>query len=212
MTGLAACPGKWMSGNWRPCAAPPVSRRSTVHEAVLRPRVQPRRAAGDRPNDRTQPPSQTHAAVAPGVRAVELVPPCWPARRDELSGGDAAHADAWPWNEPVARCHCPGCTPMAGSPIRYRVHAGDRRVALPSCGAGAWKLADGERFIGWSQSGKSVRGAGQSSAAAISRPIVVVPPADRANGSPPCMRAIAATMARPRPWLASLCRRELSTL
>jgi len=50
----------------------------------------------------------------------------------------------------VARYHYLGYTPMSGSQIRYSVHAGDRLVALLSFGASAWKLADRERFIGWS--------------------------------------------------------------
>ena len=54
------------------------------------------------------------------------------------------------WNEYVARYHYLGYTPLSGSQIRYSVHAGDRLVALLSFGACAWKLADRERFIGWS--------------------------------------------------------------
>jgi hypothetical protein len=54
------------------------------------------------------------------------------------------------WNEYVARYHYLGYTPMSGSQIRYSVHAGDWLVALLSFGASAWKLADRERFIGWS--------------------------------------------------------------
>lgn len=54
------------------------------------------------------------------------------------------------WNEYVARYHYLGYTPMSGSQIRYSVHACDRLVALLSFGASAWKLADRERFIGWS--------------------------------------------------------------
>jgi Domain of unknown function (DUF4338) len=54
------------------------------------------------------------------------------------------------WNEYVARYHYLGYTPMSGSQIRYNVYAGDRLVALLSFGASAWKLADRERFIGWS--------------------------------------------------------------
>lgn len=54
------------------------------------------------------------------------------------------------WNEYVARYHYLGYTPMSGSQIRYSVHAGERLVALLSFGASAWKVADRERFIGWS--------------------------------------------------------------
>jgi hypothetical protein len=53
------------------------------------------------------------------------------------------------WNEYVARYHYLGYTSMSGSQIRYSVYAGDRLVALLSFGASAWKLADRERFIGW---------------------------------------------------------------
>lgn len=53
------------------------------------------------------------------------------------------------WNEYVARYHYPGYTPMSGSQVRYSVHAGERLVALLSFGASAWKLADRERYIGW---------------------------------------------------------------
>lgn len=54
------------------------------------------------------------------------------------------------WNEFVARYHYLGYTPMSGSQIRYNVYAGEQLVALISFGASAWKLADRERFIGWS--------------------------------------------------------------
>ena len=53
------------------------------------------------------------------------------------------------WNEYVARYHYMGYTPMSGSQIRYNIYAGQRLVALMSFGASAWKLADRERFIGW---------------------------------------------------------------
>lgn len=58
-------------------------------------------------------------------------------------------ADSRLWNEYVARYHYLGYTPMSGSQIRYSVYCGDRLVALLSFGASAWKLADRERFIGW---------------------------------------------------------------
>ena len=55
------------------------------------------------------------------------------------------------WNEYIARYHYLGYTPMAGSQSRYFVFAGERRVALLSFGASAWKLAARERFIGWQE-------------------------------------------------------------
>ncbi|MCM0607389.1 MAG: DUF4338 domain-containing protein [Ideonella sp. WA131b] len=53
------------------------------------------------------------------------------------------------WNEYVARYHYLGYTPLSGSQIRYNVYAGEQLLALLSFGASAWKLADRERFIGW---------------------------------------------------------------
>jgi hypothetical protein len=49
----------------------------------------------------------------------------------------------------VARYHYLGYTPLSGSQIRYNVYAGEQLLALLSFGASAWKLADRERFIGW---------------------------------------------------------------
>ncbi len=59
------------------------------------------------------------------------------------------------WNEYVARYHYLGYTPMSGSQMRYNIFAGERLVALISFGASAWKLADRERFIGWSEEQRS---------------------------------------------------------
>ncbi len=68
----------------------------------------------------------------------------------KLSIVDGRGAASRLWNEYVARYHYLGYTPMSGSQIRYNVHAGERLVALLSFGASAWKVADRERFIGWS--------------------------------------------------------------
>ena len=59
------------------------------------------------------------------------------------------------WNEYVARYHYLGYTPMSGSQMRYNIFAGEHLVALLSFGASAWKLADRERFIGWSEEQRS---------------------------------------------------------
>ena len=59
------------------------------------------------------------------------------------------------WNEYVARYHYLGYTPMSGSQMRYNIFAGERLVALLSFGASAWKLADREHFIGWSEEQRS---------------------------------------------------------
>jgi hypothetical protein len=58
-------------------------------------------------------------------------------------------ADSRLWNEIMARYHYLGYTPLSGSQIRYNVYAGEQLLALLSFGASAWKLADRERFIGW---------------------------------------------------------------
>lgn len=53
------------------------------------------------------------------------------------------------WNEFMARYHYLGYTPMSGQQLRYAVYAGDQLVALLGFAAAAWKLADRERFVGW---------------------------------------------------------------
>ncbi|BAU57422.1 hypothetical protein HH1059_07310 [Halorhodospira halochloris] len=62
--------------------------------------------------------------------------------------GNAAQSRCW--NEYIARYHYLGYTPLDGHQIRYNVYAGEQLVALLGFGASAWKLADRERFIGWS--------------------------------------------------------------
>jgi len=54
------------------------------------------------------------------------------------------------WNEFIARYHYLGYTPMSGHQLRYSVYAGAQLVALLGFAAAAWKLADRERYIGWS--------------------------------------------------------------
>lgn len=54
------------------------------------------------------------------------------------------------WNEFIARYHYLGYTPMSGQQLRYSVYAGDQLVALIGFAAAAWKLADRERYVGWS--------------------------------------------------------------
>ena len=44
---------------------------------------------------------------------------------------------------------------MSGSQMRYNIFAGEHLVALINFGAGAWKLADQERFIRWSEEQRS---------------------------------------------------------
>ena len=58
-------------------------------------------------------------------------------------------ADSRLWNETMARYHYLGYTPMSGQQLRYSVYAGEQLVALISFAAAAWKLADRERYEGW---------------------------------------------------------------
>ena len=53
------------------------------------------------------------------------------------------------WNEFIARSPYLGYTPMSGRQLRYSIYAGDQLVALLGFAAAAWKLADRERYIGW---------------------------------------------------------------
>lgn len=55
------------------------------------------------------------------------------------------------WNEYMARYHYLGYTAMSGAQLRYNVYAGEQLVALLSFGASAWKLAERDRFIGWTE-------------------------------------------------------------
>lgn len=70
-----------------------------------------------------------------------------PLSLQQVSAGGASRL----WNEYVARYHYLGYTPLSGSQMRYNVFAGEQLVALLSFGAGAWKLAARDRFIGWNQ-------------------------------------------------------------
>jgi hypothetical protein len=58
-------------------------------------------------------------------------------------------ADSRLWNETMARYHYLGYTPMSGQQLRYSVYAGEQLVALISFAAAAWRLADRERYVGW---------------------------------------------------------------
>jgi hypothetical protein len=53
------------------------------------------------------------------------------------------------WNEFMARYHYLGYTPMSGQQLRYGVFAGEQLVALMGFAAAAWKLADRQRYVGW---------------------------------------------------------------
>ena len=54
------------------------------------------------------------------------------------------------WNEYIDRYHYLGYQPLPGAQLRYFARAGDQVVALFGFGAGAWKTAPRDRFIGWS--------------------------------------------------------------
>jgi Domain of unknown function (DUF4338) len=70
-----------------------------------------------------------------------------PLRLHLVTGSSASRL----WNEYIQRYHYLGYTPLAGSQLRYNVFAGEQLVALLSFGASAWKLAERERFIGWTE-------------------------------------------------------------
>jgi hypothetical protein len=59
------------------------------------------------------------------------------------------------WNEYIQRYHYLGYSPLSGSQLRYNVFAGGQLVALLSFGASAWKLAQREHFIGWTEPQRS---------------------------------------------------------
>jgi hypothetical protein len=59
-------------------------------------------------------------------------------------------ADSHLWNEYVDRYHYLGYQPLPGAQLRYFARCGPRILALMGFGAAAWKVADRDRFIGWS--------------------------------------------------------------
>ncbi len=70
-----------------------------------------------------------------------------PALRFEIIQGRGEPSRRW--NEFMARYHYLGYTPLSGHQMRYSVQAGNQLVAQLAFGAGAWKLADRDRLIGW---------------------------------------------------------------
>ncbi len=54
------------------------------------------------------------------------------------------------YNEFIHRYHYLGYKPLTGAQKRYMVYAGDQLLAVMGFGASAWKVADRDRFIGWS--------------------------------------------------------------
>lgn len=58
--------------------------------------------------------------------------------------------DSHLYNELIHRYHYLGYKPLTGAQKRYMVFAGDRLLAVLGFGASAWKVADRDRFIGWS--------------------------------------------------------------
>ena len=61
------------------------------------------------------------------------------------------------WNEYVQRYHYLGYQPLPGAQMRYLAHAQGQVVALLGFGAAAWKVADRDRFIGWSPQKRQAR-------------------------------------------------------
>jgi hypothetical protein len=53
------------------------------------------------------------------------------------------------WNEYIDRYHYLGYQPLPGAQLRYFARTGDQVIALFGFGAGAWKTAPRDRFIGW---------------------------------------------------------------
>jgi hypothetical protein len=99
---------------------------------------QPRRRARFEPTAATDPQAAVHAAVH------ELGPL-------HLRIVQGRGADSRLWNEFMSRYHYLGYTPMSGQQLRYGVYAGERLLALLGFAAAAWKLADRERYVGWTE-------------------------------------------------------------
>ncbi len=97
----------------------------------------PRRRASYEPTPLTDPLPEI-------VSPVHELPPL----RIEIIQGQGATSKLF--NEYMARYHYLGYTPLSGHQMRYQIYAGDTLVALLGFGASAWKLADRERLIGWS--------------------------------------------------------------
>jgi hypothetical protein len=55
------------------------------------------------------------------------------------------------YNELIHRYHYLGYKPLTGAQKRYMVFAGSQLLAVLGFGASAWKVADRDRFIGWSR-------------------------------------------------------------
>lgn len=60
-----------------------------------------------------------------------------------------APAEAHLWNELIERYHYLGRSRSAGAQARYLACDGDRLLGAFGFGASAWRLADREQFIGW---------------------------------------------------------------
>jgi hypothetical protein len=97
---------------------------------------QPRRRASFEPTAATDPQAPISVAVHDvGTLQIRVV--------------QGRGEDSRQWNEFIARYHYLGYTPMSGQQLRYSVYAGNQLVALLGFAAAAWKLADRERYIGW---------------------------------------------------------------
>ena len=101
---------------------------------------QPRRAA------RFEPTTATDAQPAIRVAVHELAPLHMPLQLRIVQGRGT---ESRLWNEFIARYHYLGYTPMSGQQVRYSVYAGEQLVALLGFAGAAWKLADRERYVGW---------------------------------------------------------------
>ncbi|MBN2532105.1 MAG: IS66 family transposase [Spirochaetales bacterium] len=54
------------------------------------------------------------------------------------------------WNEYIDRYHYLGYTSLPGAYLKYAVYAKDELLALLGFGASAWRIADRDAYIGWS--------------------------------------------------------------
>jgi hypothetical protein len=97
----------------------------------------------------------------------------WPLHNDSRQPGNAGdlaspgpltfrpvttRASSRTWNDLIAACHYPGCTPLAGAQLRYLIRAGHAgTVAAISFGASAWKCAARDTLTGWDPPARETR-------------------------------------------------------
>lgn len=85
-------------------------------------------------------------ASDPGLPLVQPVDQLPDLRLQAVANRRESHL----WNEYIQRYHYLGYQPLPGAQMRYLAHAQGQVIALLGFGAAAWKVADRDRFIGWS--------------------------------------------------------------